>query len=82
MDWKQKESYVINHLEKVDVMERTTGTPSSSRRNFSYRYFLTKRSERIPVCKNMFTTALGIGEKTVYTWLNDSESGIPNTEKR
>ncbi|KAH3890184.1 hypothetical protein DPMN_014256 [Dreissena polymorpha] len=30
----------------------------------------------------MFTTTLGIREKTVYNWLNDSESGIPNTEKK
>ena len=82
MDWKQKKLYVINHVEKVEVMERTTGTPSSSRKNFSYRYYTTKRSDRIPICKSMFTTTLGIEEKTVYNWLSDSESGIPNYEKK
>ncbi|KAL4218957.1 hypothetical protein ACF0H5_021543 [Mactra antiquata] len=81
MDWKEKRLYVINHIEKSEVKERTTNTPTTSRRNFSYRYYLTRIHERIPVCKSMFTTTLGIGERMIYNWLNDSKSGIPNTKK-
>lgn len=81
MDWKEKKLYVINHVQKCQVTERTTVTPHDSRRNFSYKYHLTKGTDRVPVCKSMFTTTLGIGEKMIYNWLHDCESGIPNSEK-
>jgi len=77
LDWQQKRMYVNNHVERCGVMQRTTATPTTSRRQYSYVYCLTKGTERIAVCKNMFLTTLGIGEKTVYNWLNNSENGMP-----
>ena len=42
---------------------------------------LTKDDQRY-VCKNMFLTTLGVGEKTIYSWIENSENGIPNRGKK
>lgn len=75
MTWEQRKVYINSLVTAVDVTDKTVG--ENSRRNRSFRYCLRKDDERIPVCKNMFLSTLGIGEKTVYGWIEESSHGIP-----
>ena len=75
MTWDERKVYVNSLVGTEQVNQRTV---ENSRRSNSYRYFLIKKDERISVCKNMFLSTLGNGEKSVYAWLEGSASGIPN----
>ena len=75
MTWDERKVYVNSLVGTEQVNQRTV---ENSRRSNSYRYFLRKKDERISMCKNMFLSTLGIGEKSVYAWLEGSASGIPN----
>ncbi|CAC5412573.1 unnamed protein product [Mytilus coruscus] len=74
--WEKKKVFVCNLVEKHDVKQRTT--VDASRRKFSYSYFLTKNGSKLPVCKSMFLSTLGIGEKMMYEWILNSKNGIPH----
>ncbi|KAK6167866.1 hypothetical protein SNE40_021797 [Patella caerulea] len=76
LDWNQRKVYVNSLVQSGAVGRKTT--EGNSRRNVSHEYFLRKNGERLGVCKNMFLSTLGIGEKTVYGWLKDAPNGIPN----
>lgn len=79
MNWDQKRVYVIGLVEQVEVNRRTTQQGTESRRKRSVKYFLRHNEHRIPVCKGMFLSTLGINEKMVYLWVNNANSGIPKT---
>ena len=76
MNWDEKKVY-CNSLVEVRTVGRRT-SEGESRRNVSYRYFLRKSQERVCVCKNMFLSTLGVGERTVYEWIKNTKSGIPD----
>ena len=76
MDWDQRKVYV-NSLVIKEISKRQMGEDNTSRKKYSYRYMLWKNNEKIPVCKNMFLSTLGIGEQTAYGWLMDARGGIP-----
>ncbi|KAH3703442.1 hypothetical protein DPMN_078478 [Dreissena polymorpha] len=50
MSWAEKRCYVTSHVDRCEVKQRTTGPGESSRRNYSYIYFLKKRRRS---CKSM-----------------------------
>lgn len=79
MDWSRNEKriYAVNLIEKSEVAQRTT--EGNSRRNFSNRYHLWQGNEWLPVCKGMFTSTLGISEKTIHNWINDANCGVPKS---
>lgn len=60
----------------LDVKERKQDKEVSRRRRFM-RYHLKKNDERVPVCIAMFLNTLGIGERTVYFWVDHADSEIP-----
>lgn len=52
-------------------------TSDGKRKQHSFRYHLKRNGRRIQVCKNIFCT-LGLGETTVYAWMDTViPSGIP-----
>jgi hypothetical protein len=78
MTWDEKRVFVCSLVEKRDVKQRTLDT--DSRRNCSFLYFLRKENGKFPVCKSMFLSTLGIGERMMYDWVMKSTNGIPNKE--
>ena len=78
LNWDERKVYVNSLIGSSDVSERTI--EGNSRRNKSLKYFLRKNGERIQVCKDLFLSTLGIGEKTVYGWIKGEESGIPERQ--
>ena len=78
MSWEEKKMYVVSLVEKAEVAQRTTGGPS--RRGFSFRYHLWKNNSRVVVCKNMFSSTLGISEKTIHNWITGATCGIPKSK--
>lgn len=60
----------------LDVKERKQDKEVSRRRRFM-KYHLKKNDERVPVCIAMFLNTLGIGERTVYFWVDHADSEIP-----
>ncbi|KAK6168698.1 hypothetical protein SNE40_019886 [Patella caerulea] len=83
LDWNQRKVYVNSLIQSGAVGRKTTEV--NSRRNVSYEFFLRKNGESLCVFKNMFLSTLGIREKTVYSWLKDTQNGTPqkvNTIKK
>ena len=74
LNWEQRKVYVNSLVKKEETKRPQAG---ASRRGYSYRYTLWKNDEKIPVCKNMFLSTLGIDEYTFYAWLKDASIGIP-----
>lgn len=72
MDWKQKKVYVMNQVDKCSVKRA-----KDHRKKVTYRYFLKLNDQRVPVCREMFLSTLGISEKMMYQWVQSSESGVP-----
>ncbi|ESO97058.1 hypothetical protein LOTGIDRAFT_174665 [Lottia gigantea] len=83
MTWSEKKVLISNLVERQDVQDRTTISPASSRRNYTYNYYLRKDGARIYVCKNLFLTTLNIGEKTLYNWVNTTTktAKVPCTKR-
>jgi hypothetical protein len=78
LTWDEKRVLVCSLVEQRDVKQRTLDT--DSRRNCSFLYFLRKENGKFPVCKSMFLSTLGIGERMMYDWVMKSTNGIPNKE--
>ena len=58
-------------------------TITNSRRKQTFQYFFTVQDARIKVCKAVFLSTLGIGEKTVaYTLAHRTNNGQAATDKR
>lgn len=84
MSWEQKKSYVISLIDTVSIRRKTT--ENISRRNFSYVYRLVKASGiKVQVCKKMFLNTLGLSEKMVTGWYNNTDGHMlqpnPNAVK-
>ena len=77
MNWDQRKINV-NSLVEIEPPKETS---VDSRRNRTYKYYLRRKNERLSVCKNMFLSTLGIGEKSVNTWVESSTSGLPEKKK-
>jgi hypothetical protein len=78
MTWDEKRVFVCSLVEQRDVKQRTLDT--DSRRNCSFLYFLRKENGKFSVCKRMFLSTLGIGERMMYDWVMKSTNGTPNKE--
>lgn len=65
----------VNSLIATAPVKRKT-KENTSRRSQSFTYSLWKGGEKVIVCKNMFLSTLGIGEKTVYGWVEKATRGI------
>lgn len=79
LDWQGKK-VLVNSL--VDC--KPCPDSDNKRRKVSYIYHLKSGGIKVQVCKSMFLSTLGIGEKMAYGWLEDAEqnSGTPNKPKK
>ncbi|XP_053375677.1 uncharacterized protein LOC128547331 [Mercenaria mercenaria] len=86
MDWQQKKVYAVSLVSKSEAGKTSVG----SKRKYTYRYYIRKGEEKFQVCKNLFLSTFGIGERTLTEWLKKSDQhGLPsekvpeeqNTEK-
>ena len=83
MTWEQKKTYVVGLVERKPVAERKT-TAGVSRGNFSYVYYINSDKGKLRVCKNLFLSTFGIGEASVYKWMEniDATTGILKSSKK
>lgn len=73
MDWDQKKIFVCSMVDKFEAKKKT----EDSRRNQSFQYHLKRNGIRTSVCKMILAT-LGIGQRTLYEWVNKSQNGVPD----
>lgn len=83
MDWGQKKVYVSSHVSVlVPKHKHTKNNNNISRRKTTFVYNLSVGGKKLKVCKQMFLSTLGIGERQMYSWLEKSTScGIPCIEE-
>ncbi|KAF6209065.1 hypothetical protein GE061_014808 [Apolygus lucorum] len=78
MTWESKKTFVCATVDILQVEKRTKKKPHSNKeRSRSFAYFLRVNGERIPVCKNMYLSSLGLRENEVRYWI---ESFIENNQ--
>ncbi|KAF6216673.1 hypothetical protein GE061_001019 [Apolygus lucorum] len=78
MTWESKKMFVCATVDILQVKKRTKKKPHSNKeRSRSFAYFLRVNGERIPVCKNMYLSSLGLRENEVRYWI---ESFIENNQ--
>lgn len=75
MNWDEKKMFVIGMVEKTEAKRKKV---EDSRRKYTFKYYLKKEGRKVLVCKKMFLSTLGIGERALYDWINASEEGIPD----
>ena len=79
--WDQKKTYVVCHVILSPTKRRHTDG-NESRRNNTLTYHLTVGGEKLEVCKNLFLSTLGLGEKSVQAWVkNNGDVAIPHSKK-
>ena len=81
LTWEQKKVYITSSVTQSDVKRKTI--EGESRKQSSYAYHLVINDCRYSVCKNMFLNTLDIGEKTVYSWKQNTTvaAGLPSSAK-
>nr|CAH7745929.1 unnamed protein product [Callosobruchus chinensis] len=77
--WEAKRVYVASLVPYIyPPNRRKTSTHEDSRKQKSFKYFLSiaRENETLKkhVCKKMFINTLGIGEKSVRTWVLNSKN--------
>ena len=80
MTWGEKKLYIVNLVDKKET-QRKTSTADSSRRKYSYDFYLKKNDTRIKVCQSLFMATFGLKNETVYRWLGEENvvHGIPKS---
>lgn len=69
LDWNQRKVYCQLLINVNDTKRhRNRLDETQSRRKSTWKYHLKKGDEKIPVCKIMFLTTLGIGERMAINW--------------
>ena len=53
MTWNERKVYVVSLVEKIQVVQITTGGPS--RKSFSFRYRPWQNNNRVVVCKKDYS---------------------------
>jgi hypothetical protein len=76
--WDERRVYVNSLINAKAVEEPTLENGKPSRRTRTLTYHLRINEERIVVCKQLFLSTLGLGEQTVYQWIEQSISGVPD----
>ncbi|MES9905049.1 MAG: hypothetical protein ABW168_20530 [Sedimenticola sp.] len=79
LNWDERKVYVISLVKLVPIAKKIDGP---GRRGVTYKYYLKKNDTLHIVCKHMFLSTLGIGERTIYEWLKDTDHGIPEKPER
>ena len=78
-DRQRQRDFIASH---VTAMKKHRTKPDSKRKS-TLHYYFTANGKRVKVCKAVFLTTLGIGEKTVYLTLdNRSGTGQAQLDKR
>lgn len=77
MDWDKKTVYILTLVDVKGCKQKKQDEDVSRRSRYLVYHLKRTNHERIPVCKSMFLLTFGIGEKTVYTWNDNANTGIP-----
>jgi len=76
MNWQEKKLYVISLIDKKCVNRRTVNNlERESRRNSTFTYHLKVDGQRMPVCKEIFLSTLGLNQRMVYNWILNQDVG-------
>lgn len=70
MDWTQKRAFVCSSVE-IKATGRKTTKKLESRRSTTLLYFLKINGEKVPVCREMFLSTLGLKRAMVKNWLQN-----------
>ncbi|CAH1115152.1 unnamed protein product [Psylliodes chrysocephalus] len=83
MSWEQRTVYIDMLVQKEETKrQRNRKDEDKSRRDFIWLYFLqTLNEKRFRVCKIMFENTLGINERSVIYWKNDSKHKVDYREQ-
>lgn len=69
MNWSQRRTFVNLQVKNEQTKRhRNRVDEQKSRRNFSSKYFLNKGEDSIRVCKRMFLSTIGMGERMINIW--------------
>lgn len=74
LDWSGKKSFVCSLVDKIPVKQKRS---ESNKRSESLVYHLKLNGEAYQICKKMFLNTLGLKERMIFNWLNQSNGGIP-----
>lgn len=70
LQWSEKKLFVEMSTERgFTERPRNRNVDDSSRRTYSYKYFLKKDEQNVRVCKKMFSNTLGMTQWTINHWL-------------
>ena len=84
--WESRQTYISTLIDRRTVSRRRSAG-GMSRRNYSLCYYLKKDGVRKPVCKKMFLSTTGIGERSALNWIkgpdcNNEQEFDENDRKR
>ncbi|CAH2102069.1 unnamed protein product [Euphydryas editha] len=79
MDWTGKKSFVCSLVDKIPVKQKRS---ESGKRPESLVYYLKLNGEARQVCKKMFLNTLGLKERMVFNWVNQSIPLISSKKER
>ena len=70
-EWSERKVYVSTLVSKVPIKQKTTGV--NSRRQNTWEYSLSYQNKVYRVCKKLFAATVGLPERTVLSWLEQSD---------
>lgn len=74
ISWDQRKIYINCLIKKQETKRHRNRKEQISRRKFGWAYYLRKpnNDDELRVCKTMFLNTLGLKERTVIDWKNDT----------
>lgn len=79
LTWEQKKMYVRSLAQYIE--KKRTYTENESRRTGTILYTLQLANDKLPVCKRMFMSTLGIKERMMRNWLTQPvQHGMPSSK--
>ena len=78
--WTERRMYAQTLVKKCHIKQKTEG--SESHRRTSLVYSLSVDGQLIQVCNRLFSSTLGISDRTIHSWLCTEEGPCPEGEGR
>ena len=76
--WDERRTYVQTLVQKCQIKQKTKG--SDSPRQTSLLYSFNVDGQLIQVCNRLFSSTLGISERTIRSWLSPEGAPCPESE--
>ncbi|KAM3609180.1 uncharacterized protein V6R79_010766 [Siganus canaliculatus] len=78
--WETRKLYIQTLVEHVPIKQKKGGVSSRRKTSLSYYLQLADRC-KLPVCKNLFCSTLGIAPRTIGSWLAEDMKKKPDPPK-